>query len=106
MSANVLSVFRKYSSPPTSIAITATTDTIRIGPGGVALPSSAQRKPSTTPAMGFSPSSARHGSGTRLLGYATGVANIQLWVRKGIVYRTSLYFTLSADSHRPTASAV
>jgi hypothetical protein len=36
-----------------------------------------------TPAMGLRPYSQRHRSGTRLLGYATGEANIQNCTRKG-----------------------
>src|SRR5271169_1353298 len=77
-------------------------DATMMGPGWVCVPRSAQRNPSTTPTMGFSPYTVRHGSLRRLLGYAIGVANIQNCVRKGIVNLTSLYWTLSADNQRPT----
>src|SRR4051794_2800043 len=42
----------------------------------------------------------------RLLGYAIGVANIQTCVKNGTTYFTSRYFTLNAESHSPTPSAV
>src|SRR5207247_1855177 len=80
-SANVVSVWRKYTKPPTRRRATATVDTASNGPGACDVPSSAQRKPSTTPAIGFRPRSARHFADTRVLGYATGVANSQNWVR-------------------------
>src|SRR5258708_6338574 len=55
MSANVASIRRKYISPPTSKIVTAAIDTQSTGPGAPVRPRSAQRKPSTTPAIGFSP---------------------------------------------------
>src|SRR5258705_6217680 len=89
-----------------SNTITTATDTNSIAPGGSVSPNNAKRNPSTTPAIGFSPYSARQRSGTIELGYATGVANSQNWIRKLIVYRTSRYCTFSADSQRPTPNAV
>src|ERR1700687_4637182 len=77
-----------------------------IGPGALFVPSSAQRKPSTTPTMGFKPYIVRHGSCKRLLGYAIGVANIQNCVMKGTIYFTSRNSTFSADNHSPTPREV
>jgi len=50
------------------------------------VPSSAQRKPSTTPTIGLSAYSVRHRSGTRLLGYTIGVAYSHTCTRKGTTY--------------------
>ena len=53
------------------VTVSGSTETVSgdvIGPGGGTLPSSAQRKPSTTPANGFNPISHRYASGMRLLG--------------------------------------
>ena len=57
--------------------------------------------PSTTPTIGLSAYQARQRSGTMLAGYAMGVARNQNSTRKFSVYRTSRYFTLSAERHRP-----
>src|SRR5437016_5778922 len=81
-------------------------DTATIGPGDVFVPRRAHRKPSTTPTMGLMPYHVRHGSFSRLLGYAIGVANSQTWVRNGTMYRTSRKCTLSAESQSPTPNAV
>src|SRR6267143_2940005 len=35
-----------------------------------------------------------------------GEANIQIWIKNGTVWLTSRYRTFSAESHRPTPSAV
>lgn len=52
-SANVRSMRRKYSAPETRITSTTPTETAMREPGCQLVPSKAQRKPSTTPAMGF-----------------------------------------------------
>src|SRR4051794_4373874 len=98
MSANVRSMRLKYATPLTSTQTTAIVE-IRITVGDPAEdPSSAQRKPSPTPAIGFNPYSVRHSGGTSLLEYTTGVANIQNWARKGMTYLKSRYLMFSAES--------
>src|SRR5208283_3037091 len=87
--------------PETRITSTIPTETSTIALGAP-LPRIAQRKPSITPAIGLSPYQTRSDSGTRLEAYTTGDANIQIWMRKGIVYWKSRYLTLSAESQRPT----
>src|SRR5712692_698574 len=77
-----------------------------MGPGLVLAPRRAQRNPSTTPTIGFSPYTLRHGSGNRLLGYAIGVAYIQICVRNGTAWRISRYSTFRADSQSDTPSEV
>src|SRR5688572_29559114 len=84
----------------------AAADTKTIGPGAVSARRRAQRNPSTTPAIGLIPYTVRQGSESRLLGYAIGVMNSHICVRKGIVYLTSRYLTCSAASHMLTASTV
>lgn len=54
-SAKVCSIRLKYQRPPTSKARTAPTETAMRGPGACVCPSSAHRKPSTTPTIGFKP---------------------------------------------------
>src|SRR5271170_2083715 len=105
-SAMLPSMRWKKNSPPTRTSTTAAVDARRSGPGGCPCPVSAHRNPSITPAMGFSPYSHRHRCGTSELGYATGEANIQNWIKKGTTYRTSRYSALSADIHSPTPRAV
>src|SRR5439155_11195517 len=90
----------------TNNAKATNTDVASIGPGPFPVPRSAQRNPSTTPAIGFNPYSTRHDSGTRLLGYAIGVANSHICVRNGRTYWTSRYCTFSAENHIPTPNAV
>src|ERR1041384_548347 len=105
-SATVPSIRWKNISPPTRIASTATDEASISSFGGCPCPVSAHRKPSITPAIGFSPYSQRHLSGTRLLGYATGDASIQNCTTNGNTYPTSRYSAFSADSHNPTPKAV
>src|SRR5438477_1349211 len=105
-SATVPSILWKNSAPPTSSTTTAPADASSIAPGGCPWPVNAHRNPSTTPAIGFSPYSQRHFAGTRLLGYATGDANIQNCTRKGVTYFTSRYSAFNAESHKPTPNAV
>src|SRR5713101_1664626 len=105
-SATVPSIRLKKKSPPRRTITTATEETSRMSPGGWPRPVMAHRKPSITPAIGFNPYSHRHFSGTSVLGYATGDANIQNCTRNGITYRTSRYSAFSADNHNPTPSAV
>src|SRR5215472_19162782 len=88
-----------------SSSTTAATEIHSIAPG-LAFPSSAQRNPSTTPAIGFKPYQVRHLAGTRLVEYATGVANIQNCVRNGTVYRMSRNCTLRAESQSPIERVV
>ena len=51
-----------------AISLATDGDTISIGPGAVSVPNKAQRKPSTTPAIGFRPYTIRKESGSKLLG--------------------------------------
>src|SRR2546425_734392 len=83
-SATVPSIRLKKKSPPRRTITTATAETSRMSPGGWPRPVMAHRKPSITPAIGFNPYSHRHLSGTSVLGYATGDANIQNWMANGI----------------------
>ena len=53
-SAKVRSIRRKYSAPEASSSNATAVDTAIMGPGAVSVPSNAQRKPSTTPTIGFS----------------------------------------------------
>src|SRR5260370_1270729 len=105
-SATVVSMRLKKISPPTSTTATPPADASSSSPGAWPTPVSAQRNPSITPAMGFSPYSQRHRCGTSELGYATGEANIQNCTRNGIIVVKSRYKALSAEVHSPTASAV
>src|SRR3989304_4368982 len=66
-----------------------------------ACPKRAQRKPSTTPTMGFREYSHRQASGTRLVGETTGVTKSQNCVRKGRVYLMSRYLASSAENQKP-----
>src|ERR1044071_3165654 len=90
-SATVPSIRWKNISPPTRIASTATDEASISSFGGCPCPVSAHRKPSITPAIGFSPYSHCHFTGTRLLGYATGDASIQNCTTNGNTYPTSRY---------------
>src|SRR2546425_7341172 len=83
-SATVPSIRLKKKSPPRKTVTTATAETSRMSPGGRPRPAMAHRKPAITPAIGFNPYSHRHLSGTSVLGYATGDANIQNWMANGI----------------------
>src|SRR2546428_148232 len=77
VSANVRSVRRKYASPDnrmTTVTVADATSKLLEPPE---VPSRARRNPSTTPAIGLSPYQARQGSGTRVAGYAIGVARNQ-----------------------------
>ena len=96
----------KKNSPPTTTTATIALEASSSRLGAWPRPVIAHRKPSITPAIGFSPYSQRHFSGTSVLGYATGDANIQNYMRKGVTYRTSRYKAFSADNHNPTPSAV
>src|ERR1700687_2524003 len=96
---------RKYNAPVASSATATPADTHNIRPGG-GVPSKAQRNPSTPPTIGFSAYTVRQGSLSKLLGYATGVAKSQNWLKNGTTKRTSRYSTLSAESQRPTPRAV
>src|SRR5271154_528390 len=82
-SAMAPSILWKKNSPPSRIKTTTALEASSSGPGGWPCPVSAQRNPSITPAMGFSPYSHRHRCGTSELGYATGEANIQNCMRNG-----------------------
>src|ERR1041384_8789508 len=88
-SATVPSIRWKNISPPTRIASTATDEASISSFGGCPCPVSAHRKPSITPAIGFSPSSQRHLSGTRLLRYVNGEATIPHSTRNALTYPTS-----------------
>src|SRR6266478_10217818 len=105
-SATVPSILWKNIIPPTSSTTTASADAANNAPGACPWPVNAQRKPSITPAIGFSPYSHCHLPGTRLLGYATGDASIQNCTRNGITYFTSRYSAFNAESHKPTPNAV
>src|SRR5437870_8470068 len=105
-SATVPSILWKNIKPPTSSTSTAAAKASISSPVGCPCPVNAQRNPSITPAIGFSPYSQRHFAGTRLLGYATGDASIQNCTRNGVTYFTSRYNAFSAESHKPIPSAV
>src|SRR5713226_4142470 len=105
-SATVDSMRLKKKTPPTKTRATMAEEASRSRLGAWPRPVMAQRNPSITPAIGFNPYSHRHFSGTSVLGYATGDANIQNCTRNGITYRTSRYSAFSADNHNPTPSAV
>src|SRR5713226_7045875 len=105
-SAIFVSMRWKKNSPPITTTPTPTADAAIATPGGCPCPVSAQRNPSMTPAIGFSPYSQRQRSGTKELGYATGDASIQNCTTNGITARTSRYKAFSAEVHNPTPSAV
>src|SRR5262245_31203696 len=67
-SAKVFSIFRKYKAPPIRTLIATMEDTAIIKPGAVPVPRSAQRNPSTTPAIGLMPYKVRQDSDKRLVG--------------------------------------
>ena len=73
-----VSIRWKKKSPPSNTTPTPTADAAMATPGGCPCPVSAQRNPSMTPAIGFSPYSQRHRAGTSELGYATGDASISV----------------------------
>src|SRR6266404_1106630 len=100
------SILWKKQSPPIRTTPTPTADAAMAMPGGCPCPVSAQRNPSMTPAIGFSPYSQRQRAGTSELGYATGDASIQNCTTNGITARTSRYKAFSAEVHSPTPSAV
>src|SRR5262245_49417503 len=85
---------------------TAPMEIITVASGPAVDPSSAQRNPSTTPTIGLSAKSGRQASGTMEVGYTTGVAKNHSCARNGSVYRISRYLTFSAESQKPTPSAV
>src|SRR5438067_12406660 len=68
MSAKLDSIRRKYARPVISNRSTTVAETQMSGPGYPAFPSSAQRKPSTTPAIGLNAYKDRQRSALRLLG--------------------------------------
>src|SRR5206468_10937902 len=105
-SATEVSMRLKKNNPPRTTNATAKAEASSSRLGACPRPVIAQRKPSITPAMGLSPYSHRHRTGTSDEGYATGDANIQNWIINGITYRTSRYSAFSADNHNPTPSAV
>src|SRR6266851_8328590 len=105
-SATVDSMRLKKKRPPTKTRATMAEEASRSRLGAWPRPAMAQRNPSITPAIGFSPYSQRHRSGTSVLGYATGDANIQNCTANGTTYLTSRYSAFSADIHNPTPSAV
>src|SRR6266852_1576517 len=96
----------KKNSPQITTTPTPPADEAIATPGGCPCPVSAQRNPSMTPAIGFSPYSQRQRAGTSELGYATGDASIQNCTTNGITARTSRYKAFSAEVHSPTPSAV
>src|SRR6266566_4350580 len=79
-----------------------TASEIRIGGQLIGWARKAARKPSISPAIGFSARTQSHFFGTRDEGYITGVAYIQICVMNGTTYRKSRYDTVSADSRVPT----
>src|SRR3989338_780681 len=104
-STNVRSRRRNQTMPLQSRTAALSAETVMTATGGVPWPSSAHRKPSTTPTMGLHAYASRQMSGTRLLGYTTGVRNNQSCVANGTAYITSRYSTFSAESQKPTPSA-
>src|SRR5260370_30242108 len=100
-----VSIRWKKKSPPSSTTQTPIADAPIAAPGGCPCPVRAHRKPSITPAIGFSPYSQRQRAGTSELGYATGDASIQNCTTNGITARTSRYKAFSAEVHSPTPSA-
>src|SRR5687768_3340793 len=66
---------------------------------------SAHRNPVTAPAIGFSPYTPRHFSGSFVAEYMTGVRKNHTRTKNGTRYRTSRYNTFNALSQSPTASA-
>src|SRR6267143_4546136 len=102
----LVSIRWKKKRPPSSTTQTPIAEAAIAAPGGCPCPVSAHRKPSITPAIGFSPYNQRQRAGTSELGYATGDASIQNCTTNGITARTSRYKAFSAEVHSPTPSAV
>src|SRR5262245_22633198 len=102
VSTNVFSTLLKRSTPETSSSAVKANETVSYDALTVALRGNVYLMLSPRMAIGLSPARHRQLSGICESGYMTGVAYIQIWMRKPLKRVKARYFAVSAESQRPT----